>query len=143
VGIPGWLLMGVSMTIYVVAPYGEFIHHAIRLNDDKGLVDPLETYIKENYHHKWPQLQLPNGAWCNYSGEVPKGFEDRESGWLQDDCYGNAFKAIKGKQLANIKREEDGSFLWPSANWDDSFNKAMFTFIVKHFPEHDIVVFFH
>lgn len=137
--------MGVDATLFVIADYSSFgvgyVQHVFRLQRDRDLWDPLEQMQRNQKHRTWPTVQLPCGSWSNYSGEVPEGWEDRESGHLQSDCYGNVLDAFRGRLLADVKREEAGSF----PDWDDSFNRAVFAFIAEHFAEHfaehDVIVF--
>jgi hypothetical protein len=137
--------MGIDATLFVLAPFSDdvgYVYHSFRLQRDSDLTGTLENKLNELTHKTWTEIQLPQGDWSTFAGGGkwwPEDRDDWERGYLQEDCYGNALKAFKGKHLAEVVREEDGAF----PDRDDSLNKAMFAFIVEHFPEHDVVVFFH
>lgn len=138
--------MGVDATLFVLADYSgdgrAFVKHVFSLNRDRDLWGPLGNCQDEHKHHKWPQVQLPHGSHSNFGvDEIPEGHEDCEWGWLQQDSYGTELWAFKGKHLANVKRENDGTF--PDEDWEGTFNQSVFAFVATHFPEHDVVVFWH
>ena len=136
--------MGVDATLFVIANYSGYgvgyVTCSFDLNRDRDLWGPLEQMQRRDKHRTWAQVQVPQGSHSTYrGGEVPTGFEDRESGYLRDDCYGNKLDAFKGRLLAGVKREEDGRFPGDVP----PLNQAVFDFVATHFPEHDVVVYWH
>ena len=129
--------MGVDVTLMVLAPYSDkrcgFVTTVISLNRDRDLWDELVEVEKAYANTVWPNIQLPRSAWCNFSGERPKGEEwkDRECGHLQEDNYGGSFKSFKGHHLMGKK-----------STYQD-LNTAALAFIAEHYPHNDVIIFWH
>ncbi len=134
--------MGVDATLFVLGHSGSgvgFVEHVLGLERDSDLWTALEEVVGAHKHRRWPQLQLPRGSWVNYSGDVPEGYEDHESGYLQSDSYDGDFWAFKGKHLAGVCRVSDGDY----PEWRSELNEAVLAFVSTHCAECDVVVFWH
>jgi len=120
--------MGVDCTLLVLAQYGPYVAHTFSLNRDCQLWEILEGIVGTHSDRELPDIQIALGAWSNYGGEIPDGYEDREPGHIQNDIYGNSLRSFKGRHLAGV---ESGYGL----------NTAILKMVADHFGDHDVVLF--
>ena len=123
--------MGVDATLMVIGHGADdegYCTTAFRLDRDRDLWPSMEALPKR---HLFEHVVVPQGPWCNYAGDVPEGYEERECGYIQKDAYGNTLHACKGRDFESV--ESDFS----------DFNNAVLAFVIEHYANHYIVIFWH
>ncbi len=120
--------MGVDVTLFILESYSSgtgFVTAAFKLSRNRDFWPQLEAL---HLTRRWGQIQLPHGAWSNFSGARPAEYDDREGGHLQVDAYGKDLWSAPGASFGTCTPELDK-------------NRKILAFIADVYPQHDVVVF--